>query len=65
MLVTAIWSRASEAAFQARIGIDVDRFGAEQTHAFSLGIIVIVASEIIDAPEYACCGAGAPRSLCP
>ena len=41
---------SAEAAFQTRIGIDVDRFGAEQTHVFSLGILLIIAgSWLIDA----------------
>ncbi len=28
--------KSAKAAFQSRVGVDIDRFGAEQTHAFSL-----------------------------
>jgi hypothetical protein len=31
--------KCAEAAFQARVGIDVDRFGAEQTHLVSLELL--------------------------
>jgi hypothetical protein len=34
--------KSAKAAFQTRIGIDVDRFGSEQTHAFSLEIPLIM-----------------------
>ena len=44
--------KCAEAAFQTGIGIDVDRFGAEQTHAFSLGILVIIGSCLGQAVDF-------------
>src|SRR5258708_6463013 len=43
--------KRAKAAFQTRIGIDVDRFGAEQAHAFSLRVLMIMKSEASIVPE--------------
>jgi hypothetical protein len=48
----------AEAAFQSGIGIDVDRFGAEQTHSFSLGILIIEVRSLLNVPSMP--GARAP-----